>query len=71
MQTTEASGTVSVDDIKHIAEDNRPVGDTVNDIVKQWDAQKDLFYKQTGVNRYEIVPYEDFDRELEHLLTEE
>lgn len=42
----------------------------VDDIVEQWDAQKNLFYIKTGVSRNEVVPPEDFDKELELILAE-
>ncbi|XP_073107900.1 uncharacterized protein [Elaeis guineensis] len=52
----EASRVVEVDDIKHIAEHDKMVGDMVEEIVKEWDTQKEAFYKQTGINHQnEIV----------------
>ena len=66
----EASGTVDVKDIKHIAENKKPVGNMVEGIVKEWDAQKETFYKQTGISqRNEIVAVDEFE-ELELLLNE-
>ncbi|CAL9781671.1 unnamed protein product [Musa acuminata subsp. burmannicoides] len=45
----EATDTMDVEDAKHIIEDNKLVGDMVDDIVKVWDAQKETFYKQTSI----------------------
>ena len=42
----------------------------VEGIVKEWDAQKETFYKQTGISqRNEIVAVDEFE-ELELLLNE-
>ncbi|XP_026664653.1 uncharacterized protein LOC103717432 isoform X4 [Phoenix dactylifera] len=66
----EASQMVEIEDIKHIAENNKMVGDMVKEIVKEWDAQKEAFYKQTGISHQnEIVAANGFD-EIEHLLNE-
>ncbi|URD97682.1 Small nuclear RNA activating complex (SNAPc), subunit SNAP43 [Musa troglodytarum] len=67
---SEAMGTVDTEDVKHITEDKKLVGDMVDDIVKDWDAQKETFCKQTGISsRNDVVAVDDFD-ELEHLLNE-
>ena len=67
---SEASQKVEVHDIKHIAENKKLVGDMMKEIVDEWDAQKDMFYKQTGISqRNEVAVVDDFD-ELEHLLNE-
>lgn len=66
----EASGRVDVEDIKHIAENKKLVGNMVEDIVKEWDVQKETFSKQTGIyRRNDIVAADDFE-ELERLLSE-
>ncbi|XP_039123968.1 uncharacterized protein LOC120260539 isoform X1 [Dioscorea cayenensis subsp. rotundata] len=66
----EASQKVEVQDIKHIAENKKLVGNMVKEIVDEWDAQKEMFYKQTGISqRNEVALVDDFD-ELEHLLNE-
>lgn len=65
-----ASHVLEIEDIKHIAENSKMVGDMVEEIVKEWDAQKEAFYKQTGINHQnEIVAVNSFD-EIEHLLNE-
>ncbi|CAL9077655.1 uncharacterized protein LOC135671637 [Musa acuminata AAA Group] len=67
---SEAMGPVDMEDVKHITEDKKLVGDMVDDIVKDWDAQKETFCKQTGISsRNDAVAVDDFD-ELEHLLNE-
>lgn len=66
----EASQSVNVDDIKHIAENKKLVGDMVQECVEEWDAQKEAFYEQTGISRRnEVVAVDDFE-ELERLLDE-
>ena len=66
----EASHAVEIKDIKHIAENNKMVGDMVQEIVKEWDAQKEAFYKQTGISHpNEIVAVNGFN-EIVHLLNE-
>ncbi|KAG1347990.1 hypothetical protein COCNU_06G018190 [Cocos nucifera] len=52
----EASHTVEIEDIKHVVENDKMVGDMIEEIVKEWDTQKEAFYKQTGFNHQnEIV----------------
>lgn len=66
----EASGTVDVEDIKHLAEKKKLVGNMIENIVGEWDAQKDTFSKQTGITRgNELVAVDEFT-ELERLLDE-
>lgn len=66
----EASHTVEIKDIKHIAENNNMAGNMVEKIVKEWDAQKEIFYKQTGISRQnDMVAVNGFE-ELEYLLNE-
>lgn len=61
---------MEIEDIKHIAENNKMVGDMVQEIVKEWDAQKEGFYKQTGISHQnKIVAVNGFG-EIEHLLNE-
>ncbi|KAL6296790.1 hypothetical protein ACE6H2_004932 [Prunus campanulata] len=82
----EASKVVDVQDIKHISEDKELVGDAVEKMVGHWDAQRELFYQQTGANqklpegKQQLEPQqlqlqllsddENFDQELEQLLSE-
>ncbi|OAY78869.1 hypothetical protein ACMD2_08173 [Ananas comosus] len=66
----EASPAAEVEDVLHINENEKTACDTVESIVEQWEAQKDDFYKQTGINRHnEIVPADAFN-EIEQLLEE-
>ncbi|KAJ8513570.1 hypothetical protein OPV22_004004 [Ensete ventricosum] len=67
---SEAMGTVDIKDVKHIAEEKKLVGDMVDDIVKDWNAQKESFCQQTGINtRNDVMAVDEF-YELEHLLNE-
>ncbi|KAF3449696.1 hypothetical protein FNV43_RR10427 [Rhamnella rubrinervis] len=74
---------VDVQDIKHIAEDDKMVGDAAERIIEEWNVQKQLFYQQTGLNQQ--LPAreeqqeqqlglqdddESFDKELEQLLSQ-
>lgn len=62
---------MEVEDIKHIAEEKKLVGDAVENVVEEWNAQKEAFYKQTGIGRgKEIVAFDNFGDELEHMLSE-
>lgn len=77
---------MDVQDIKHISEDKELVGDAVEKMVGQWDAQREVFYQQTGANQklpegeQQLEPQqlqlqllsdeENFDQELEQLLSE-
>lgn len=69
---------VDVQNIKHISEEKKLIGDVVNEIAEDWNAQKELFYHKTGLNwRYTDVHRrnnegygDDFDLELEHLLSD-
>lgn len=67
----EASNFVGMEDIKHIAESRNIVGDATVKISEEWDAQKELFYQRTGTkNPHEESEATEFDKELEHLLTD-
>ncbi|CAM0881966.1 unnamed protein product [Alopecurus aequalis] len=46
---TEANQTVDVDDVNHILQNDKLLGDKVEEIVKEWDAQKEEFYQKTDV----------------------
>lgn len=74
---------VDVQDIRHIAEDDKMVGDAAERITEEWNVQKQLFYQQTGLNQQ--LPSKDkqqelqlglqdddesFDKELERLLSQ-
>nr|CAD1841406.1 unnamed protein product [Ananas comosus var. bracteatus] len=66
----EASPAAEVEDVLHINENEKTACDTVESIVEQWEAQKDDFYKQTGISRHnEMVPADAFN-EIEQLLEE-
>ncbi|XP_072989136.1 uncharacterized protein [Typha latifolia] len=66
----EASEKVEVEDIKHIQETKKTASTMVEEIMKEWDTQKEQFYNQTGISRRnEIVAVDAFD-ELEQLLRE-
>ncbi|KAK1316555.1 hypothetical protein QJS10_CPA05g01573 [Acorus calamus] len=67
----EAGELIDIQDIKHIAENEKLIGDKVEKIVDDWNTQKKIFYKETGVLRSnEMVAVDDFDEELENLLTD-
>ncbi|KAK1293609.1 hypothetical protein QJS10_CPB17g02576 [Acorus calamus] len=67
----EAGELIDIQDIKHIAENEKLIGDKVEKIVDDWNAQKETFYKETGVlHSNEMVAVDDFDEELENLLTD-
>ncbi|KAL1557464.1 hypothetical protein AAHA92_08038 [Salvia divinorum] len=44
----EASQVVDVDDIKHIAENQRLIGDVVEQTAADWNSQKETLYRETG-----------------------
>ncbi|KAK3038054.1 hypothetical protein RJ639_032033 [Escallonia herrerae] len=44
----EAGDAVNVQNIKHIAEDKSLIGDVVEKTSEDWNAQKEMFYQQTG-----------------------
>jgi snRNA-activating protein complex subunit 1 len=71
-----------MEDVKHILQNDKLLGDKVEEIVKKWDAQKEEFYQKTGVSPYDELAVvggnesgefhdenEGFD-ELEQLLLE-
>nr|GLL16827.1 uncharacterized protein LOC109184283 [Ipomoea trifida] len=47
----ESSNIVDIETIKHIAENKRLIGETIEQKVADWNAQKDSFYQQTGCGR--------------------
>ncbi|XP_068635700.1 uncharacterized protein [Aristolochia californica] len=63
----DASVVVGVEDIEHIAGSRKLVGDAIEEISKEWSAEKDRLYQKTG-----IFPKQEADefKELEHLLTD-
>ncbi|KAG2706817.1 hypothetical protein I3760_05G120000 [Carya illinoinensis] len=82
----EASKVADVQDIKHIAEDKNLIGDTMEKITDDWIIHKDIFYRQTRSSQHppeepqqllllkqreeQLQGDEDFDQELEQLLSE-
>lgn len=74
----EASMVVDVQNIKHISEDKKLIGDVVNKTAENWNAQKEVFYQKTGLNQRPAEEHrqdneddgDDFDLELEHLLSQ-
>ncbi|OUZ99853.1 Small nuclear RNA activating complex (SNAPc) [Macleaya cordata] len=76
----EAEKKVDVENIKHITENKNLIGDVVEKMAEDWNAQKEVFYEKTGFNRRQnegekqVMVYEeeqqddDFGEELEHLL---
>ncbi|XP_068651399.1 uncharacterized protein [Aristolochia californica] len=63
----EASSIVGVEDIEHIAQNGKLVGDAVEKISEEWIAEKERLYQKTG-----FFPKQGADefQELEHLLTD-
>lgn len=47
----EASEVVDVQNIKHIAENKKLIGETVEKTAQDWNTQKESFYQQTGLNQ--------------------
>jgi snRNA-activating protein complex subunit 1 len=78
---TESSQTIDVEDVRHILQHDKLLGEKVDEAVKQWDAQKEEFYEKTGLshgnelavidNDESVLPHEDdgFD-EITQLLLE-
>ncbi|KAL5978043.1 hypothetical protein ACLOJK_037066 [Asimina triloba] len=62
-----AEALVGIDDIKHIAEKKNLVGDDLEKISEEWEAQKKAFYLLTGEKPPTEGGTDEFDRELEHL----
>lgn len=59
----EASGILDVENIKHIQEDKQLIVDVVEKVANDWHAQKQAFYKQTGLGEDD-----EYEKELEQLL---
>uniref|UniRef100_A0A5B7AJG5 Small nuclear RNA activating complex (SNAPc), subunit SNAP43 protein n=1 Tax=Davidia involucrata TaxID=16924 RepID=A0A5B7AJG5_DAVIN len=51
----EASEVVDVQNIRHIAENQRLIGDVVEKTAGDWNVQKELFYQQTGFNQLPAI----------------
>lgn len=66
----EASTFVGIEDIKHIAENGKFVGETMESISDEWNAQKEAFYQQLGANHPTEDDASELDKELENLLTD-
>lgn len=54
---------VDVDNIKHIAETQRLIGDVVEKTAADWTSQKELLYQQTGFSRLAVAvpPHQEED----------
>jgi hypothetical protein len=57
---TEASS-VDMEDPKHSLQNDKLLGDRVEEIVKEWDAQKEEFYQKTGVSPGDELAVVDID----------
>lgn len=74
---TGASEMVDVENIKHIAESDRLISEVVEKSTQDWNTQKQLFYKETGVEQRasegseQPQANEDFGREDEHFGEED
>lgn len=78
----EGGEVVDVQNIKHISEDKNTIGDIMEHIAEDWNVQKQVFYRQTGLNQHysevqqqqleqqQEAADEDYDKELEYLLSE-
>jgi snRNA-activating protein complex subunit 1 len=64
---TEVSQTVDVENAKHILQNDKLLGDRVEEIVKEWDAQKEEFYQNTGVSPGDELAVVDNDEPEEFL----
>ncbi|ESW27043.1 hypothetical protein PHAVU_003G168700 [Phaseolus vulgaris] len=62
----EASRVLDVENIKHIQEDKHLIGDVVEKVANDWHAQKQTFYKQTGLGEDD-----EYEKELEQLLLDQ
>lgn len=78
----EGGEVVDVQNIKHISEDKNTIGDIMEHIAEDWNVQKQVFYRQTGLNQHysevqqqqleqqQEAADEDYDKVLEYLLSE-
>ncbi|KAF6156777.1 hypothetical protein GIB67_033246 [Kingdonia uniflora] len=65
----DASKLIDVQNIEHIAENKKLIGEVVEEIVKDWNEQKELFHRQTGFNdarqhneeRTQVVSYQQVE----------
>jgi snRNA-activating protein complex subunit 1 len=56
-----------VENAKHILQNDKLLGDRVEEIVKEWDAQKEEFYQNTGVSPGDELAAVDNDEPEEFL----
>ena len=70
---------MDVQNIKHLSEDKKLIEDVVNKSAEDWNAQKEVFYRKTGLNQHHTAEHQqdynedygdDFDLELEQLLSQ-
>ncbi|KAF6151161.1 hypothetical protein GIB67_037369 [Kingdonia uniflora] len=65
----DASKLIDVQNIEHIAENKKLIGEVVEEIVEDWNEQKELFHRQTGFNdarqhneeRTQVVSYQQVE----------
>ncbi|XP_019183868.1 PREDICTED: uncharacterized protein LOC109178768 [Ipomoea nil] len=55
----EASKIVDIENIKHIMENKRSIGETIKQKAGYWNAQKDAFYQQTGFGHELAIEQEE------------
>ncbi|XP_073278507.1 uncharacterized protein [Primulina huaijiensis] len=60
----EASQVLDIQNIKHIAENKRPIGDVVEKTAVDWNIQKEMFYEQTGIHLAAAEPPNEENNEV-------
>ncbi|KAI3712493.1 hypothetical protein L1987_71050 [Smallanthus sonchifolius] len=58
----EAEKVVDTQDVNHIAKDHTLIGDVVGKTVENWNLQKEMFYKKTGLNRLKLLENQNFEQ---------
>lgn len=66
----EAGDVVDVENIKHIAENQKLVGDVVEKTADDWNVQKELFYQQTGFGHSSKQEKEDNEKHKKQVDSE-
>ncbi|KAL7093469.1 hypothetical protein ACP275_11G042500 [Erythranthe tilingii] len=68
----DAGQVIDVENIKHIAENRRLIGDTMEKTAADWNSQKELFYEQTGFSHFRgVAPPNQEPNDSEQTQTDE
>ncbi|KAK9074661.1 hypothetical protein SSX86_007259 [Deinandra increscens subsp. villosa] len=58
-----AEKVVDTQDVNHIAKDRQLIGDVISKTIEDWNLQKEMFYKKTGINELEMLENQSLEQQ--------